>query len=126
MNEDIILLGEDLNPPSLESLIQDNYGDPEIIQFFDEWLKNGRNATAAYKAIHPNVTDESARVLGCRKLTKVNKIAIFSSYGLDVTTYMDQLKEGLNATLIENGQELPDLKTRRIYHLVLGKVFGFE
>lgn len=38
-------------------------GDKEIALFLSEWLKNGLNASAAYKVLHPKVSDASAIVI---------------------------------------------------------------
>ena len=89
---------------------------------------NGRNATRAYKTLHPNVSDDSARVLGSKKLAKVNKSAILSAYGLTYETYFEKLKEGLEAEKRNQftGELEADHKTRRIYHQVFGKLIRVE
>ena len=55
------LFEKELNPSRLDidELVE---GDKEIPLFLSEWLKNGLNASAAYKTLHPNVSDASARV----------------------------------------------------------------
>ncbi|MBI2600255.1 hypothetical protein HYW43_05045, partial [Candidatus Daviesbacteria bacterium] len=73
-------------------------GDKELPLFLAEWLKNGLNASVAYKILHPNVSDASARVLGSKKLTKINISAILAGYDLGYSDYMSGLKEGLAAT----------------------------
>jgi hypothetical protein len=99
----------------------------DLMLFFITWLKNGLNASKAYKKLHPEVTDHSARTLGSRELAKVDKTAIMQSYGLDVETYFRQLKEGLKAIRLDAaGQVFPDHKTRRAYHEVLGKLLNIE
>ena len=102
-------------------------GDKEIPLFLDEWLKNGLNASAAYKALHPNVSDASARVLGSKKLTKINISAILAGYDLGFNDYMVGLKEGLAATKLneQTGEKVPDYRTRLEFHRVLGKLLGF-
>lgn len=72
--------------------------DKELPIFLAEWLKNGLNASAAYKAIHPDVSDASARVLGSKKLAKINISAILAGYDLGYNDYILGLKEGLSAT----------------------------
>lgn len=102
--------------------------DKELALFFNEWLTNGRNATQAYRTLHPNVTEDSARVLGSRKLTKVSTQAILSAYGLTYDTYFQKLKEGLEAKQRNEatGVLQVDHKTRRIYLKVLGELLGIE
>ena len=102
-------------------------GDKEMPLFLDEWLKNGLNASAAYKTLHPNVSDASARVLGSKKLTKINISAILAGYDLGFDDYMVGLKEGLAATKLneQTGEKLPDYRTRLEYHRILGKLLGF-
>ena len=80
--------------------------------FLDEWLKNGLNASAAYKSLHPNVSDASARVLGSKKLTKINISAILAGYDLGFNDYMLGLKEGLAALKFNEltGEKVPDYK----------------
>ncbi len=46
--------------------------NPSQRTFCLEWLRNGHNATAAYKAAYPGATPSSARELGHRLLTKVD------------------------------------------------------
>lgn len=96
-------------------------GDKEVPVFFLEWLKNGFNATAAYKALHPDVTNESARVLGSRKLAKVNIGAILVASGYDYTDFVGQLKAGLNATRWNEftREQVPDHRVRLEYMKLL-------
>lgn len=102
--------------------------DMDLPLFFNEWLKNGRNATQAYKMINPHVSDESARTLGSRKLAKVDKTAILSAYGLTFDKYFEKLKEGMDAKARNEatGEMEDDFKTRRIYHRILGELLGLE
>ena len=102
-------------------------GDKEIPIFLSEWLKNGLNASAAYKVLHPNVSDASARVLGSKKLTKINISAILAGYDLGYHDYMVGLKEGLAAMKFneQTGEKVPDYKTRLEFHRILGKLLGF-
>lgn len=105
--------------------------DEEVAQFYLVWLQNGRNATKAYMAIHPNVTEHSARVLGTRQLAKVSKTEIARAYGISYDSYFKQLKEGMNAKkqirffgkVID---EQPDHKVRRAYHEAVGEMLGME
>lgn len=101
--------------------------DKELPIFLAEWLGNGLNASAAYKAIHPNVSDASARVLGSKKLAKINISAILAGYDLGYNDYMLGLKEGLNAMKFNEltGEKVPDYRTRLEFHRILGKLLGF-
>ncbi|KKR80401.1 MAG: hypothetical protein UU73_C0003G0290 [Candidatus Daviesbacteria bacterium GW2011_GWA1_41_61] len=102
-------------------------GDKEIPFFLDEWLKNGLNASAVYKTLHPKVSDASARVLGSKKLAKINISAILAGYDLGVNDYIVGLKEGLTAMKFNEltGEKVPDYRTRLEYHRILGKLLGF-
>lgn len=120
----------------LESVFE---GDKEMVLFFLAWIKHGRNATQAYKELHPNVSDQVASVLGSRKLGKVSIEMVLDSYGIGVTDYFNQLKDGLNAmkqmegmAISTNGEiakaitEVPDHRTRRVYHKALGEILKIE
>ncbi len=102
--------------------------DLDLLLFYLAWIKNGLNATRAYKELHPNVTNGSAEVLGSRALGKVSKELIMQAYGLDQQIYFDQLKEGIDATKWNDftGEREADHKTRREYHKTLGKLLGIE
>lgn len=69
-------------------------------KFIDAYVKNGGNATQAYIKISPNCKYESARVLGCRWLTKVNisVIELADEMGLTDPVIIQKLIDGLNAT----------------------------
>lgn len=96
--------------------------DHELILFFNAWIRNGRNATRAYKELNPHVNDHAARVLGSRVLAKVDKRAVMAAYGLDDALYFKQLRKGVVA---KKGGE-PDHSTRRLYHKPLGEILGHE
>lgn len=110
----------------LEAII----GDTEVTLFFLAWIKNGRDATKAYMEIKPNVTAGSAKTLGSRMLSRVDRSLILGAYGLDIKAYMDQLQEGLAATRLEDDGEgiveRPDHRVRRDYHKALGQIIGVE
>lgn len=120
--------------PKILKDLEDRFGgDKELVLFFLAWLKNGRNATEAYLAINPNVSRESAAVMGSMKLRKIkNDIGIemiLDVYGLGVDAYINQLKEGLEATKFVDDFgiiQVADHTTRRTYHEVLGKLLGLE
>lgn len=98
---------------------------PELAAFLAEWVRSGFNSTLAYLALHANVSRESASVLGSRMLGKVRKSDLLGAYGLGITDYLSQLKEGLHATrTLSDGTTVPDHKVRQYYHQVLGKILG--
>ena len=102
-------------------------GNLDLMLFYVTWIKNGLNASKAYKELHPNVTDHSSRVLGSITLARISKTAIMQAYGLDQTTYFNQLSEGIKADRSDmTGQILPDHKTRQDYLHTLGKLLGIE
>ncbi len=102
-------------------------GNKEVPLFLAEWLKNGLNASAAYKTLHPDVSDASARVLGSKKLAKINISAILAGYDIGYSNYIQGLKEGLVATKLNEltGEKVPDYRTRLEFHRILGKLLGF-
>lgn len=135
---------ERVNIDTLSNLEHALDGDRELVLFFLMYLKKERNATKAYQELHPGVSYESARVLGARKLAKVNISVILESYGLGVDTYLERIKEGLEATVCETvtvkkkqrkGQPTeyeykevkhPNWEVRNTYHDKLGRLLGYE
>ncbi|MCK9355145.1 MAG: hypothetical protein M0P59_13455 [Gallionella sp.] len=115
----------ELNIKELEKAFD---GDLDLVLFLVTYLKNGLNATAAYRELHPDVTNGSAEVLGSRTLGRVKPDVLASIYGLGVKEWFDQLKEGLAATKWNDftGEREADHKTRDPYHTKLGKVLGIE
>ena len=115
-------------------------GDRELVLFYLSWLKNNRNATKAYKELHPNCKIKSCGVLGARQLAKVSISVILDSYGLGVDTYLENLKNGLTATKTEyivvgkykNGRtrtvakQIPDTDRRDRYYEDLGEILGIK
>lgn len=118
--------------PDMQDEMEEMLGnDPELAAFFVAWIKNSFNASLAYRSLHPNVSEVSARALGSRKLSKLTKVnisGVLQAFGLDVETYISQLKEGLNAMKWDDftGEKEPDHKARRTYHEVLGRLLGIE
>ena len=114
--------------PSIKALEKVFEGDTDLLLFYLSWLKNGLNATKAYKELHPEVTDGSAEVLGSRALGKVSKETVLQAYNLDLQKYFSQLKEGLDATKWNDftGEREADHKTRKDYHDKLGRLLGVE
>lgn len=112
----------------LKELITIFDGNVDLALFYVTWIKNGLNASKAYKELHPEVNDHSARVLGSQSLAKINKQAILQAYGLDHELYFQQLKDGVSAEKRDqfSGEMYPDHKTRKDYHDKLGKMLGLE
>lgn len=103
-------------------------GSKERVLFYLAWLKNDRNATRAYLELNPNVTEQSASVLGSKMLGTINTNIVAQAYGLDHTKYFDVLKNALDATKWNDftGEREPDYKTIKPYHDKLGKLLGLE
>jgi len=107
--------------------------DPELLLFFSEWWKAGRNSTRAYQALHPeyNLEDPNdyavCATLGSRLFKKVDIFAVLTMYGLGPERYFKELAEGLEAVKSDmTGQILPDHTARKAYHDKLGKLLGLE
>lgn len=105
--------------------------DPELLLFFNTYIKHNRNATKAYLELHPHVKESSASVIGSHVLARINKKALLYAYGLNEDFYLTQLQGGAEATkLEEDGEggivERPDHSVRRSYHKVLGELLGVE
>lgn len=112
-------------------LVLDACGDDEeVAQFFLVWLQNGRDASKAYKALHPKVTHGSSKTLGARMLARVDRRAVAEAYGIGYDEYFKQLKEGMTATkkisINFKTFTVEDHKTRRAYHEAAGKILGIE
>jgi len=71
-------------------------------KFFEAYISNGGNATEAYLSLNPNCTRDSAKVLGCKLLTKVNlsMSEALDKIGLTDFYLANKLKEGLEATKV--------------------------
>ena len=97
-------------------------------KFIKAYIDNYGNATRAYMQIRPDIDEDSAKVLGCRLLTKVN-LSVNELMDMMGTTdaYLNQkLNEGLEATktisvvpLIpkeaqENSTDLPKANSKNI------------
>lgn len=121
--------------------INDIIGDIKLTMFFLEWLKTGRNATQAYRNLHPTADDHSCRVLGSTTLAKISIPLVLDAMGLGVDKYMSQLTDGLmaekkavlrkydrktGALLQELDLSGPDHKVRRLYHEPLGRMLNLE
>lgn len=125
---EVALLRQAFQPSIGDALGEMVLEDKELPIFLSKWFETGLNAGAAYKDLHPGVSDASARVLGCRKLTKVNVSAILAAYDLEFDDYFKLLKQGLTAMKWNEftGELVPDYKTRALYHRTLGRLLGLE
>lgn len=105
--------------------------------FLDAWAKCGFKCGRAYKFLHPDVTDESAKVMGSRMLSKINLEEVLEMRNLGKDRYYDVLEEGLKATRTVSGigdaneksiefVDVPDYRTIREYHKALGKALRVE
>lgn len=118
---------KDITKPDTKLLKEAFDGDLDLMLFYVTWIKNNRNASKAYKELNPDVDDHSARVLGSRKLAKVNMNLVMEAYGLDGDLYFNQLYDGIHAIKSDmTGQTYPDHKVRKDYHDKLGKLLGIE
>jgi len=104
--------------------------------FMQDWIECGFNSTKAYHKRHPEVTKQSAAVMGHRLLKRVNIPEMLAAYGLGHDVYLKKLKEGLEASQTSNvyspkkkkfvKEKTPDFRTRRDYHKALGKALEVE
>ena len=68
-------------------------------KFIKAYIEFSGNATRAYMAINPNMDEESAKVSGCRMLTKIkHNRKMLDEIGLTDEYLNQKLKEGLEAT----------------------------
>ena len=68
-------------------------------QFIEAYIKLNGNAKRAYLQVFPHVKPESAKVLGCNLLTKINlpMSELLDRIGVDDKALSDKLKAGLNS-----------------------------
>jgi hypothetical protein len=125
--------------PTLDDL-EEMLGSKERVLFYLTWLKHDRNATRAYLELHPNVTEQSAGVLGAKMLGNISILPIANAYNLNHERYLKMIDEGLEATkpisALISGKDagskdmdfidVPDHQTRLKYHDKLGKLIGVE
>ena len=71
-------------------------------KFIKAYIENSGNATKAFMAIRPDISEESAAVLGYRMLRKVNITIseLFDEMGITNIHLSEKLKEGLDATKV--------------------------
>lgn len=97
-------------------------------KFIKAYIENYGNATKAYLAISPNVTEEAAAVSGFRMLRKANisNDELMDMMGMTDAYLQEKLDEGLNATKTisvvplkpieakDNSPDLPDANSKNI------------
>lgn len=117
-----------LSKQTIEDLEKAFDGDLDLVLFFLSWVKNGRNATKAYKELNPHVDPASAQVLGSRQLAKIDRGAVMQSYGLGIQEYFQQMREGHEAMKWNDftGEREPDHKVRESYNKRIGELLGVE
>ena len=134
-----------IDPTTLEEVAGSNKDHMELLLFLASYHKHNRNATQAYKYLHPNCNLNSCRVLGSRmraKLAKVNISMLLETHDLGLETLFEKLKEGLNASEVEvissevkgKGKkqkvvqkeiERPNHSIRKVYFDSLKEMHGF-
>ena len=114
-----------VNLPALEKAFN---GDKDLVTFFISWIKNAKNATAAYLELNPKVDRASAQVQGSRLLAKIDIKDVMKCYGLGVEEYFDQLHQGHQAMKWNDftGEREPDHKVRGDYSKRIGTLLGIE
>jgi len=97
-------------------------------KFIKAYIENSGNATRAYMQIRPDINEDSAKVLGCRLLTKVNlsNNELMELMGITDGYLHEKLDEGLNATktisvipikpkeVKDNSTDLPEADSKNI------------
>ena len=97
-------------------------------KFIKAYIDNYGNATKAYLAISPNVTEEAAAVSGFRMLRKANisNDELMDMMGMTDAYLQEKLDEGLNATKTisviplkakeakDNSTDLPEANSKNI------------
>ena len=97
-------------------------------KFISAYIENSGNATKAYMAINPDVSEESAAVLGYRMLRKVNITVseLLDEMGINDTVLNKKLEDGLDANKVisviplipkkyqENSTDLPNANSKNI------------
>ena len=69
--------------------------DPKVVEFFLMYLQKRRNATEAYLALRPGLDRKTAKTLGSRMLSKVDRTLLMDSYGIGIEKYLAKIEEGL-------------------------------
>lgn len=82
-------------------------------EFIKAYIDCKGNATKAYSQVFPNVKKESARVLGCNLLAKINLpiTELMEMMGIDDHVINTKLNQGLNATTTKKVGKGKDEKT---------------
>lgn len=128
--EDAGVQEQTLSAEVTDELLELCGGDKKLATFFTYWLANGLNATKAYQQMNPDSPYRSAKTLGGRLLSRVDRKMLAYAYGVDHKKYFKQLNEALTATkYVDDGEamiEVPDHQARRPYHAVLGQILDIE
>lgn len=97
-------------------------------QFCDEYLNNGLNATKAYLSVYKTVTEETAKVNGCKLLTKTNIKEYIDIKREETSKTLNITKESLIQDLIDiknaNKIDRPVVATKAIE--VINKMQGYN
>lgn len=121
---------QELSVEVTDELLELCGGDKKLATFFTYWLANGLNATKAFQQMNPDSPYRSAKTLGGRLLSRVDRKMLAYAYGVDHKKYFKQLNEALTATkFVDDGEtmiEVPDHQARRPYHAVLGQILDVE
>jgi hypothetical protein len=117
-----------LPAPNIKELEKAFDGNLDLMLFYLTWIKNGLKTGKAYQELHPEVDEHSARTLGSRQLSKVDRAMVMQAYGLDQELYFNQLKQGNEAMKWNDftGEREADHIVRAVYHDKLGKLLGIE
>lgn len=98
------------------------------ISFIDEYMINGMNATDAYKKVYPKSSDESARRLGSKLLTKIDIVSEIKDRQNITSIKLGITKEELIQDLIDiknnNKNVSPAVAIKAME--VLNKMSGFD
>ena len=74
------------------------------LEFLNYWFINGHNALKAYQEVHPKASNETAKVNGCRILTKANIKAEIKRQELELLEKTGYSKEQAHQDLIDDRQ----------------------
>lgn len=120
-------MSKKLTKPTVNDL-EEMLGSKERVLFYLTWLKHDRNATEAYRELHPDAALTTCQVNGSKMLSNIPMQAIATAYGLGNEKYFDVLKNAMDADKWNDftGEREKDYKTIKPYHDKLGKLLGLE
>ena len=82
------------------------------LDFLNYWLINGHNALKAYRKVHPDCSNETAKVNGCRILTKTNVKAEIARLQAETkaesVATRDKRKQFWTSTMNNKDAQMPD------------------